>query len=84
MRTLHLYNEMKTTTLTAKYRKRVFFVDITTNKQHIEAWLYTDDMGIKELMFGMDNAETEDFVNLVYSHFERYADSYIKSYYEEV
>ena len=69
---------IKTTTITAKYRGKSFFIDVVEN-MGFDAWIYTSDMGVKMLMFGT-GCSREKFMELVEANFEEYADMYVKRY----
>lgn len=78
------FTESKITTKTFEtiYLNKKFLVDIMTfSETHHEAWIYTDRMGIKELIFGDDVSSEKEFINLVKANFTRYAIDYIKEYY---
>lgn len=73
----------KITTLTTMYHGHKFFVDITENEKGRESWIYTDKVGIKELMFEslkVNNETYEEYLELVESNFAEYADGYEKEY----
>lgn len=56
-----------------------FRVDIVTEGNHAEAWIYNTEYGIKSLMFGCENETKEDFMAMV----EDSLDEEIKFYTEE-
>lgn len=72
----------RTTTLTTRYLGHRFFVDITEDAKTRSAWIYTDMMGTKELMFGVlkENKTSEEFLGMVEREFEEYADCYEEDY----
>ena len=74
-------SELKIKTFEAKFRKHHFYVDVVEfGTHHHEAWIYTDKMGVKELMFGNGYGDEERFMELVFANFEEYAELYIKKH----
>lgn len=72
----------RTTTLTTRYHGHRFLVDITEDAKTRSAWIYTDMMGTKELMFGVlkENKTSVEFLEMVEREFESYADCYEADY----
>ena len=54
-------------------------VDIVHKANEQEAWIYREDYGTKELMFGCANTE-RDFYDLVRANFIQYKVSYWEDY----
>lgn len=72
----------RTTTLKTEYHGYDFLVDIVETAESREAWIYTNTLGTKELMFGVlkKNKTSEEFLAMVENVFEEYADSYEADY----
>ena len=50
--------EYKTTTYRAYESDEHFLVDIVEGRNTFEAWIYRDDYGVKDFMFGASKAST--------------------------
>lgn len=72
----------RTTTLKTEYHDCEFRVDIVETAEMREAWIYTDTVGTKELMFGClkKNKTSEEFLSMVENEFEQYAEYYEADY----
>lgn len=73
----------RTTTLKTEYHGDNFLIDIVEKAESREAWIYTDTVGTKELMFGClkQNKTSEEFLAMVENEFEQYADCYESDYF---
>lgn len=72
----------RTTTLSTMYHGHRFLVDITEDVKYRSAWIYTDMMGTKILMFGVlkENKTSAEFLAMVEREFEEYAECYESDY----
>ena len=72
--------------LVTQYRGETFFVDVVSPKRNIpnyyEAWIYTADMGVKTLMFGMHSGSVDCFIATVMLNFKVYADAYAREHHD--
>lgn len=70
-------------TLTYHYKKG-FYVDIVTDKECYNAWVYHENVGDKHHMFGVmkNSMSFQEFVNLVEGNIEQHI-KFIKKIYEE-
>lgn len=53
-------------------------VDIVKMKNYYEAWIYHDDYGVKSMMFGSNNTNNNDFLEMVDRNFIDYKELYQK------
>lgn len=60
-----------------------FTVDIVVMENYIEAWLRICTYGVSELMFGTDDFEYDDFIQIVEKNFDEYAIQYVEKYAKE-
>ena len=68
----------KISTITTRYHGHRFMVDIVETDAGFDAWIYTDEIGIKVFMFGVSKQDRtgDDFLVMIMDTFEDYAKSY--------
>lgn len=61
-----------------------YMVDIATTSDSYEAWIYRKEYGVKDLMFGMPQAQQtlDEFLDIVEANIEDYAKGYDEEYAE--
>lgn len=71
-----------TQTYSTKYH---FLVDIVkkSNVFIYEAWIYHDQYGVKDLMFGIPTEQQtyEEFLEIVFNNIDEYIDSYVDNHF---
>ena len=74
--------EIKVTVFTFEHRGHIFRIDVFEDKPHgyQEAWIYTQTMGVKSLMFGNAYMSAAEFLKIVEANAEEHADAYINEY----
>lgn len=76
---MRLAKEIETKTYRTDFKG--FYVDIVDDDT-LEAWLYHENYGIKELMFGEDGTSILDFKDLVEINLPSYIESYKDKYFD--
>lgn len=65
--------------------KKGFLVDIVTKslKYEYEAWIYHEEYGIKDLMFGVPTEQQtyEEFLEIVFNNIDEYINYYVDYHY---
>lgn len=71
-----------TQTYSTKYD---FLIDIVTktNEYYYEAWIYHNQYGIKDLMFGIptENQTYEEFLEIVFNNLDEYITDYVDEHF---
>lgn len=76
---------MKQTSITiVTYEHGEFLVDIVTTSDTYEAWIYREEYGVKNLMFGVPKEQQtlDVFLEIVAANVEEYGANYDEEYVE--